>query len=451
MDNTQTVDAERALVPEAPPRDVAASASTPETDSGAKTLTSPGTARPAGGPPLFVPDPPDCLHHAAFGPIEGPVAVAWREGTLTRAKELEALAAWVRSKDPSDPNTILDEAIRYHLQAAREAAMVVPLKPRRRLRIFRNGPLMERASSNLDAAEVHILNIAPSEYVLGQLPCLLRHVRCHLPANDPGRQEFERIANAVGINGAVGAAGQTRTREELDELALERRRIVDDERGKIVTAVRAASSAALRDRVRLRSFRNIVAVTAAFMALLAIGVALTGLFRPALIPLCFAPEGSGAATVVCPTGQSDRFVPSQDDSRSTNTLPVRDIDDVVAATVSPLDIVLVELVGLTAAAIAAAAAIRRIRGSSERYGLPVALAALKLPTGAITAFLGLLLMRGQFVPGLSALDTSAQILAWALVFGYAQQLFTRLVDQQGQTVLNSVQVADAHAPETGAA
>jgi hypothetical protein len=51
-------------------------------------------------------------------------------------------------------------------------------------------------------------------------------------------------------------------------------------------------------------------------------------------------------------------------------------------------------------------------------------------------------MRGQFVPGLSALDTSAQILAWALVFGYAQQLFTRLVDRQGQTVLESVRGAD---------
>jgi hypothetical protein len=36
----------------------------------------------------------------------------------------------------------------------------------------------------------------------------------------------------------------------------------------------------------------------------------------------------------------------------------------------------------------------------------------------------------------------AQILAWALVFGYAQQLFTRLIDQQGQTVLESVRGAD---------
>jgi hypothetical protein len=32
------------------------------------------------------------------------------------------------------------------------------------------------------------------------------------------------------------------------------------------------------------------------------------------------------------------------------------------------------------------------------------------------------------------------------VFGYAQQLFTRLVDQQGQTVLNSVRDADSPQP-----
>jgi hypothetical protein len=93
---------------------------------------------------------------------------------------------------------------------------------------------------------------------------------------------------------------------------------------------------------------------------------------------------------------------------------------------------------LTAAAVSTAAAIRRVKGSSDRFFLPVALASLKLPTGAMTAFLGLLLMRGQFVPGLTALDTPAQILAWALVFGYAQQLFTRFVDQQGQSILANV-------------
>jgi hypothetical protein len=357
-------------------------------------------------------------------PVGGPVWVAWREGTLTRAKELEALAAWVRARHPNENDQVLGDAIACHLQAARDAATVKPMR-------LRTGPLMERASSNLDAAEAHILNIAPADYVLGQMACLLRHVQCHLPATDPGRQNFERIARKVGGDDSP----------EPDD----RRQTIDNARGAIVTTVRSASSAALRELIRLRSFRNVVVVTTVLMTVLALGVALTGLLQRSLIPLCFAPEESGTALVVCPTAQSDRFTPSQDGGTAQPGAPVRDIDDVVAETTRPEDLLIVELVGLTAAAIATAAAIRRIKGTSERYGIPVALAALKLPTGALTAFLGLLLMRGQFVPGLSALDNSAQILAWALVFGYAQQLFTRLVDQQGQTVLDSVRVPDAPA------
>jgi hypothetical protein len=250
-------------------------------------------------------------------------------------------------------------------------------------------------------------------------------VQRHLRPSDPGRHEFERIAGEVHDHESV-----------------------DRERGKIVTTVRAASSEALRVNVRLRSFRNVVVLTIVLMAVLAFAVALMGFLRPTWLPLCFAPEESGKAVVVCPTGQSEPFTPSQSGLALQGNTPQRDIDDVVAETAKPEDLMVVELVGLAAAAVAAAAAIRNIKGSSERYGLPLALAALKLPTGAMTAFLGLLLMRGQFVPGLTALDTTAQILAWALVFGFAQELFTHFVDQQGQTVLNSVRAADAGRPAT---
>jgi len=268
------------------------------------------------------------------------------------------------------------------------------------------------------------------------MPSLLNHVQCHLLPKDPRRQEFERIAQRLGIKDPDHPLAQ----KEKDPSPADQEAIVGQERRKIISIVRGASSAALREHVRLRSFRNVVVVTATLMLLLAIGVAITGLLRPTLIPMCFAPEEAGQATVVCPTAQSEPFVPTG--GQPQKGVPTRDIDVVVAETAKPLDLTVIELVGLTAAAIATAAAIRRIKGSSERYGLPVALASLKLPTGAITAFLGLLLMRGQFVPGLSALDTSAQILAWGLVFGYAQQLFTRLVDQQGQTVLDNVRGAD---------
>lgn len=383
--------------------------------------------------------PPPLLSNREMEQVGGPVSAAWREGTLTRAKELESLCAWVvANNDPLRDGNVLANSVYFHIDAARDAARVVALNPKKRLHLLRYGPLRERAMSNLDAAEAQLLNIAPPEYVLGQMPSLLQHIRCHLVSGDPRREEFELVARRLGVNDPP--LTQAADQPQYDE----RKRVVEQERGQIVTAMRAASSASLREQVRVRSFRNVLLVTTAVTTLLAIVVAIVGWIYPTLIPLCFAPEEAGQAVVVCPTQQSAPFSTTQ--SRTTPAEMTEDIDDATRSTATPWDLLVVELVGLTAAALAATAAIRRLKGSSERYGLPVALAALKLPTGAITAFLGLLLMRGQFVPGLSALDTSAQILAWALLFGYAQQVFTRLVDQQGQNVLNSVR--GANRPQT---
>lgn len=402
-------------------------------------------------PPRTAPDV------AAERPIAGPVTAGWREGTLTRAKELEALCAWVLAGSPRPDADALARAVPVHLEAARQAATGVRPHPRTWLRLLR-GPQLERAMSNLDAAEALILNLAPAEYVLGQLPCLLAHVQAHLVPTDPRRREFERIARRLGVEADPPAASDTDLADDgADRAHRADRNRVEQYRGRIVTTTRAASSAALREQVRVRSFRNVLVSTTLLMTLLAAGIALIGYVNPTLMPLCFAPEESGQAVVVCPTAQSAPFAVSLAPAPAASAaaaadgtpLPVQDIDDAVQRTATKWDLLVVELIGLTAAAVAAAAAIRGIRGSSERSGLPVALAALKLPTGALTAFLGLLLMRGQFVPGLSALDTSAQILAWALVFGYAQQLFTRLVDQQGHHVLDAVRGADRAEPAAG--
>ena len=162
---------------------------------------------------------------------------------------------------------------------------------------FRNGPLLERATSNLDAAEAHLLNLASDNYILGQMPCLLRHVQCHLPPSDARRQEFERIARKLGIKDPDHPL--IPKDKELSPDCQEA--IIKHERRKIISIVRGASSAALREYVRLRSFRNIVVVTASLMLLLAIGVAITGFFWPTLVPLCFAPQEAGKTTIVCPT------------------------------------------------------------------------------------------------------------------------------------------------------
>ncbi|MGI8809306.1 MAG: hypothetical protein ACR2KK_16010 [Acidimicrobiales bacterium] len=181
--------------------------------------------------------------------------------------------------------------------------------------------------------------------------------------------------------------------------------------------------------------------------LLAVAVGLVGFLSPSTIPLCFQPESGGQTLLVCPTAQSVFRTEPIPATATSPALPPSDPDVVIRDTVAGTDLFVVEMVGLAAAAVAAAAAIRQLRGSSERSGLPLALTLLKLPTGALTAVLGLILMRGQFVPGLSALDSPGQILAWALAFGYAQELFTRLIDKQGQSVLNGVRGADKNPVE----
>jgi hypothetical protein len=316
-------------------------------------------------------------------------------------------------------------SIANHLANARAAAR----PPKRGLR--GTGARLESAISSLDAAEADLLHMAPADHVIGQMPSILNHVGRHLQPTDPRGVAVGRIAKEVGFE--VGSGDDLRRVRHPHATA-----VIDKERGVIVSAVRGASSAALREQTRVRSFRNVVVATAAGMLAVAIGLVVIGAKSPTTVPLCFAPQDGGEVTVVCPTEQSGPIPNEGEQSAVTATAINKEID----RTVSPLDIFIVAVLGATAAAVAAAAAIRRIRGSSEPYGVPIALAVLKLPTGAVTAILGLVLMRGGFVPGLSALDTTAQILAWAAIFGYAQQLFTRLVDQQASAVLDSVRGGD---------
>ena len=328
--------------------------------------------------------------------IGGPTGASWREDALARIAELEMLTIMARARTTQKP-AVADEmamTIRRHLKTAQQAA-----QQRSSRRAGLAGADVTRVLTNIHAAEADLLRLAPIDYLFGQLTTVQAYVREHLPSRDPRRAQLEAIVTAA-----------------------DGRKLEEYHRGALVAAAREANAEARREVTRVRSFRNVLLVTALMLLLAAIGIAVVGIVEPSALPLCFHPGDK----VVCPTQESEV---------AAGTI---DIDAAFAAAASPWDLPLVELIGLMAAALAAAVSLRSIKGTTTPYGLPVALALLKLPTGALTAVLGLLLMRGQFVPGLSALDSSAQILAWAVVFGYAQQLFTKLVDSQAQNVLNDV-------------
>ena len=223
----------------------------------------------------------------------------------------------------------------------------------------------------------------------------------------------------------------------IDDIAHDLKRepfaLKDSAREPVVNAFHAAASQRHRDVVRLGSFFRVIVGATVALTLVAMVIAATGFIWPRAVPICFHPEDKGK--VVCATGET-----RADINGAPLTGPGKggDFDDGVKATVHPADVLVVEIVGLLAAAVAGAAALHTMRGTSTPYKVPLSLAMLKLPAGAITAVVGLLLMRGGFVPGLSALDSSAQIIAWAIIFGYAQQIVTGLIDRQAHGVLNDV-------------
>jgi hypothetical protein len=291
-----------------------------------------------------------------------------------------------------------------------------PLGPFAKLISFLTGASVERVNSQLDAVETDLLRLAPDPYLRGALPNLRAHVRNHLPKDDPRRERVEAIGQEVEASPA----------KPLGAL----------ERDQLLFAVREASLEARREIRRVRSFRNVLLVSALFLMLGVAGITVLGVLSPERVPMCFAPDNE---MVVCPTTTTP--VPNATGAQGqTNISPAQQarVDRRIRATARPWDIPIVEIAGLLAAALASALALRSIQGTSTPYSLPVALAVLKLPSGALTAVIGLLLMRGGFIPGLSALDSSAQIIAWAIVFGYAQQLLTRFLDQQANAVLENV-------------
>jgi hypothetical protein len=271
------------------------------------------------------------------------------------------------------------------------------------------GSSVEGAYQSLHAARVFLVNLLPDAEVDALAPSVVARAATVLKSDDPRRAQIDRLPGMP-----AGPAKRAVLREAME----------------------IAYDASDQLHMRVRGFRNILLSTAALICLLMIGLVAVVGTHPDAMPLCFHPAATGAAqpaqgsgtgapapevTTVCPSG--DRQTPSAG------------------------DVMIVVGLGLLGGALAAAFAIRNVRGSSTPYDIPIALALLKVPSGSLTATAGILLLGGGFVPGLSELDSQRQILAYALLFGYAQQLATRFIDDRAQSLLNSLPSKDPEAKQ----
>jgi hypothetical protein len=232
-----------------------------------------------------------------------------------------------------------------------------------------------------------------------------------VPATDPQRIELETLPNAD-------------------------RKI---KRAKLGRALERGYAASDEAHAHIRRFRNVLLCAAALITACTFLLLHKVAEHPTAVPLCFQPDITTAQAAALPPNQrpgSHRAVcPSGEQAVGDGSQQP-----------TSADIWIVAGLGLLGGGLASAVSVRKMASCAAPYDVPLALALLKVPTGALTAITGILLLGGGFVPGLSELDTQRQILAYALVFGYAQQLATRFLDDRATTLLTDV--PSKHTPPT---
>ena len=335
-------------------------------------------------------------HAGSGGSGSQPPARLWPEPWASQvAVEAGLIRTHLAIAVASGPSTAVRDVAAHEVEgllAQVDAAIRAQGRDARRLPSLDRwkGATVERAYGSLHGARVALVDVLSDADVSAWFPEAVGRVSQILTTTDPSRVHLEKQLTA-SLTG-------------------------DERRVELKQALRLGYEASDRRYAQVRSFRNLLWKLVVTVLLFGIGFAVVLALRPTLAPLCFHPVGAeGApAPTVCPTGAGIGREPSA------------------------WDVVAVVLMGLVGGALAATFAIRKLRGTDIPYDVPLALAVLKVPLSGLTAIVGILSMTGGFVPGLSDLDSQGQVLAYAILFGYAQQLLTQVVDNRAQSVLSSV-------------
>jgi hypothetical protein len=151
----------------------------------------------------------------------------------------------------------------------------------------------------------------------------------------------------------------------------------------------------------VRRFRNVLLGSFAGLFIVVILLAILGIIKPTYFPLCLGMQTTSAQKM-CPAG---------------------------GTTPSSADLPLVLALGVIGAVLAVAVYLSGLKPAGVRYTLPVAQGLIKIPFGALTAMLGIIILSTQ-TSAAGILGSQAGLLTTAAIFGYSQQLFTRLIDKQ---------------------
>jgi hypothetical protein len=243
------------------------------------------------------------------------------------------------------------------------------------------GSRVERAWRALHEAETCVFAADPE--LAARLPALRQRVAVSLPEHDQRLKALNALKPTTGLTRA--------------------------ERATVIDAVRAAFDASDDEHTAARAFRNKLVVTALVLLGLNTLIGVVGLVWPDFLPMCVArPDAPGRSVCVAGGGTSGRD-----------------------------DVWLTQLMGAAGAVVAAVVLVVR-RPSLSPYILVGYQALIKVLLGALLAVIGVLALRAGVGDGLIGLRVQAALLIAAVVFGYAQQIGTRLLDNYADRLLDQV-------------
>jgi hypothetical protein len=330
----------------------------------------------------------------------------WREAILQEVDRVQTLL------DRSGKSAGDAKPVSEPLELARRTVS----SPRDWFSSFRarwSGADIERAWRSVHRAKQELFLVAREEDVRSMLPALRAKVERYVTTKTE-REKYETWLTEME------KSGSTLDREQLRET----RNAVDRESD--------------QGYENIRRFRN--ALLAAFVgaSILLVVLAFSSGWVPGL-PLCGA-EGSvvGEEETVEPASVATHSSPTSQPSPSPGGQGVSGEECVPAWQV--------ELVGAAGALIAAAAAFWGVPKSGEPFGLRGVQAVVKVPMGALMALVGTMLLQGEVIDALDP-QPVPEVLAYAAVFGFAQQVVTRFIDNKATTLLKSPEKTEAKEEE----
>jgi hypothetical protein len=337
------------------------------------------------------------------------------EGAAPPARD-EATAAKSNGRHPAAPEpdfTAIYEDVQRHLERAESSL------GERGITAWWSGSRTEGALYNYNAALSRAVLLWSDHQLRAALPRILCVIRRYLPKSDPERR-------AVDKRFPVSGRGRRQRADVLSPL----------DREALAGALRSANAVSAAEQARFRRFRNVLLGASIVVLLLIATLIGYSAANPGGLPLCF-PDTSSASSVPADGGGAAAEVQVAVPVCPSGRYPVPTGGDV--ATVVMFGLVGAALTGVRTVA-------RRAPPSSVPLGSVRVLQALfKASIGMLGAVLGLLFLRAGVVPGFTALDTQSEILVYAIVFGAAQDLFTRLIDSRANDLAQKADPDDAPA------